>query len=241
MSYAHIVVPLDGSLLSEYVLPQVEKMATAFNSDLTFLHIVPESEGGVDPDGEDGVEVAAGGVEEEQRVLARSERKPDGGDRRSECTARSRFTGFGGGEEGIDGAGKGQARDDGRVCEVIVGGGNAYVEIKGNLACWGVERGASHLEVGGLPGDGLEGEAGARREAEHADAGDLPQTKDALSFPDGEDGVEFAARRVGGEEHIFAGRVAVPDGIGDAAESTARRWLADLRGAFNDLSGVGER
>ena len=45
MSYAHIVVPLDGSLLSEYVLPQVEKMAAAFNSELTFLHIVPESDG----------------------------------------------------------------------------------------------------------------------------------------------------------------------------------------------------
>ena len=42
MSYAHIVVPLDGSLLSEYVLPQAEEMARAFNCELTFLHIVAE-------------------------------------------------------------------------------------------------------------------------------------------------------------------------------------------------------
>jgi len=37
MSYERIVVPLDGSLLSEYVLPQVERMATAFQSELTLL------------------------------------------------------------------------------------------------------------------------------------------------------------------------------------------------------------
>ena len=41
MSYQRIVVPLDGSLLSEYVLPQVERMAAAFHSELTFLHVVP--------------------------------------------------------------------------------------------------------------------------------------------------------------------------------------------------------
>ena len=41
MTYQRIVVPLDGSLLSEYVFPQVERMATAFQSELTFLHIVP--------------------------------------------------------------------------------------------------------------------------------------------------------------------------------------------------------
>ena len=47
MSYQRIVVPLDGSLLSEYVLPQVERMAAAFQSELTFLHIVPSEEGAV--------------------------------------------------------------------------------------------------------------------------------------------------------------------------------------------------
>lgn len=45
MRYQRIVVPLDGSLLSEYVFPEVERMALAFQSQLTFLHIVPSEEG----------------------------------------------------------------------------------------------------------------------------------------------------------------------------------------------------
>ena len=47
MRYRQILVPLDGSLLSEYVLPQVEKIATAFESQLTLLHVLaqPDSDG----------------------------------------------------------------------------------------------------------------------------------------------------------------------------------------------------
>ena len=46
MNYQRIVVPLDGSLMSEYVLPQVERMAIAFKSELTFLHVVPPDAAG---------------------------------------------------------------------------------------------------------------------------------------------------------------------------------------------------
>ena len=45
MSYREILVPLDGSLLSEYILPQAERFACAFGSKLTLLHAVPSQEG----------------------------------------------------------------------------------------------------------------------------------------------------------------------------------------------------
>ncbi len=44
MGYQRICVPLDGSLLAEYILPQVEKIASAFESEVTLLHVVPNDE-----------------------------------------------------------------------------------------------------------------------------------------------------------------------------------------------------
>ena len=44
MGYHQILVPLDGSLLSEYILPKVERFAAAFGSKLTLLHVVPAEE-----------------------------------------------------------------------------------------------------------------------------------------------------------------------------------------------------
>ena len=44
MGYQRILLPLDGSLLSEYVLPQAERMAHAFHSELTLLHVVATEE-----------------------------------------------------------------------------------------------------------------------------------------------------------------------------------------------------
>ena len=41
MGYRQILVPLDGSLLSEYVFPQVVQMARAFSSEVTLLYVVP--------------------------------------------------------------------------------------------------------------------------------------------------------------------------------------------------------
>ena len=40
MVYHQILVPLDGSLLSEYILPKMERFAAAFESKLTLLHVV---------------------------------------------------------------------------------------------------------------------------------------------------------------------------------------------------------
>ena len=40
MGYHQILVPLDGSLLSEYILPKVERFAAAFGSKLILLHVV---------------------------------------------------------------------------------------------------------------------------------------------------------------------------------------------------------
>lgn len=40
MSYDRILVPLDGSYLSEYILPHVEEMVRAFNADLILLHVI---------------------------------------------------------------------------------------------------------------------------------------------------------------------------------------------------------
>lgn len=45
MGYRRILVPLDGSLLSEYILPQVERFASAFPSEMTLLHVVPADGG----------------------------------------------------------------------------------------------------------------------------------------------------------------------------------------------------
>ena len=47
MTYERILVPLDGSQLSEYVLGHVEQMARAFDSRIVLLHVVDpeESEG----------------------------------------------------------------------------------------------------------------------------------------------------------------------------------------------------
>ena len=44
MGYRHILVPLDGSLLSEYILPQVGRFASAFQTEMTLLHVVPAEE-----------------------------------------------------------------------------------------------------------------------------------------------------------------------------------------------------
>ena len=44
MGYHQILVPLDGSLLSEYILPKVEQFAVAFGSKLTLLHVVSAEE-----------------------------------------------------------------------------------------------------------------------------------------------------------------------------------------------------
>ena len=44
MGYRHILVPLDGSLLSEYILPNVERFVAAFGSKLTLLHVVPAAD-----------------------------------------------------------------------------------------------------------------------------------------------------------------------------------------------------
>ncbi len=44
MAYRRILVPLDGSLLSEYILPQVERFASAFQNEMTLLHVVPVNE-----------------------------------------------------------------------------------------------------------------------------------------------------------------------------------------------------
>ena len=42
--YRRILVPLDGSLLSEYILPQVERFASAFQNEMTLLHVVSVKE-----------------------------------------------------------------------------------------------------------------------------------------------------------------------------------------------------
>lgn len=39
--YEHILVPLDGSLLSEYVLPHVQTIASFSMSQITLLHVIP--------------------------------------------------------------------------------------------------------------------------------------------------------------------------------------------------------
>lgn len=44
MGYRRILVPLDGSLLSEYILPQVERFAAVFQNEMTLLHVVPVKE-----------------------------------------------------------------------------------------------------------------------------------------------------------------------------------------------------
>jgi nucleotide-binding universal stress UspA family protein len=40
MTYDRILVPLDGSQLAEYILPHVEALAAAFQSEVTLLHVV---------------------------------------------------------------------------------------------------------------------------------------------------------------------------------------------------------
>lgn len=40
MAYGRILVPLDGSQLAEYILPQVESMATTFDSEVTLVHVI---------------------------------------------------------------------------------------------------------------------------------------------------------------------------------------------------------
>ncbi len=40
MGYDRILVPLDGSHLSEYVLPHVESTAHAFNAEVMLLHVM---------------------------------------------------------------------------------------------------------------------------------------------------------------------------------------------------------
>lgn len=42
MKYKKLLVPLDGSLLSEYVLPHAEGIASGFGGEITLLHVVPE-------------------------------------------------------------------------------------------------------------------------------------------------------------------------------------------------------
>ena len=39
--YKKILVPLDGSEISEAVLPEIEKLASAFGSSICLLHVVP--------------------------------------------------------------------------------------------------------------------------------------------------------------------------------------------------------
>jgi len=39
--YQRILVPLDGSLSSEAVLPHVQDIARAMNSEMVFLHVIP--------------------------------------------------------------------------------------------------------------------------------------------------------------------------------------------------------
>jgi nucleotide-binding universal stress UspA family protein len=41
MKYRQIMVPLDGSLLAEYILPHVEAMAKAFLSQVILTHVIP--------------------------------------------------------------------------------------------------------------------------------------------------------------------------------------------------------
>jgi nucleotide-binding universal stress UspA family protein len=44
MSYDRILVPLDGSQLAEYIVPHVENMARAFNSEVMLLHVIEAEE-----------------------------------------------------------------------------------------------------------------------------------------------------------------------------------------------------
>ncbi|OGP54085.1 MAG: hypothetical protein A2Y65_12730 [Deltaproteobacteria bacterium RBG_13_52_11] len=39
--YNKILVPLDGSATSEAILPEIEKLASAFGSSISLLHVVP--------------------------------------------------------------------------------------------------------------------------------------------------------------------------------------------------------
>jgi nucleotide-binding universal stress UspA family protein len=39
--YKKILVPLDGSEISEAILPEIEKLASAFGSGISLLHVVP--------------------------------------------------------------------------------------------------------------------------------------------------------------------------------------------------------
>ena len=47
MTYRHILVPLDGSQLAEYILPHVHSMASAYNAQVTLFHVVEADK--VDP------------------------------------------------------------------------------------------------------------------------------------------------------------------------------------------------
>ncbi len=42
MGYDRFLVPLDGSHLSEYILPHVESTAHAFNAEVMLLHVIDE-------------------------------------------------------------------------------------------------------------------------------------------------------------------------------------------------------
>lgn len=44
MSYEHILVPLDGSLLAEYIMPHVERLASDFHAEVTLLHVIEAQE-----------------------------------------------------------------------------------------------------------------------------------------------------------------------------------------------------
>jgi len=48
MEYGQILVPLDGSLLAEYILPHVEAMAKAFQSQVILTHVVTTGESAED-------------------------------------------------------------------------------------------------------------------------------------------------------------------------------------------------
>jgi len=39
--YKKILVPLDGSEISEAILPEIEKLASAFGASISLLHVVP--------------------------------------------------------------------------------------------------------------------------------------------------------------------------------------------------------
>lgn len=48
MSYTHILVPLDGSQLAEFILPHEQNLTTSFGSEVSLFHVIESRD--VDPE-----------------------------------------------------------------------------------------------------------------------------------------------------------------------------------------------